>query len=39
MLPEAKRRALRTAVKAKLATERATFAQQRYGDYGQAAEG
>lgn len=38
-LPEAKRRALRTTVKAELAAERSAFVQQRYGDYGQAAEG
>jgi hypothetical protein len=38
-LPEAKRKALRTAAKAKLSAERSAFLQQRYGDYGQASEG
>jgi hypothetical protein len=38
-MPEAKRKALRTAVEAKLSAERSIFLQQRYGDYGQAAEG
>jgi len=38
-MPEAKRKALRTAVTANLATERGAFLRQRYGDYGQAAEG
>jgi hypothetical protein len=38
-LPDAKRQALRTLVKAKLSVERLTFLQQRYGGNGQAAEG
>lgn len=38
-MPEAKRKALRVAVEAKLAAERHAFLQQRYGDYGQAAQG
>lgn len=38
-MPEAKRQALRVGVKAKLSAERLSFVQQRYGDYGQAAEG
>ena len=38
-LPEAKRKALRLEVAAKLSVERSAFLQQRYGDYGQAAEG
>lgn len=38
-LPDAKRKALRTTARAKLSAERSTFLQQRYGDYGQAAEG
>lgn len=38
-MPEAKRQALRTAIAARLSAERYAFFQQRYGDYGQAAEG
>jgi len=38
-MPEAKRKALQITVRAKLAAERRAFLQQRYGDYGQAAEG
>jgi hypothetical protein len=38
-MPEAKRQALRTLIKAKLSVERAVFLQQRYGEHGHAAEG
>ena len=38
-MPETKRKALRMAVEATLAARRIVFLQQRYGDYGQAAEG
>lgn len=38
-MPEAKRKALRAEVKAKLAAERRAFAERRYGGFGQAAEG
>jgi hypothetical protein len=38
-MPEAKRQALRMTVKEELSRERHSFVQQRYGDYGQAAEG
>lgn len=38
-MPEGKRQALRMAAKAKLSAERKTFLLQRYGEYGQAAEG
>ena len=38
-MPEAKRQALRTLIKAKLSLERAIFLQQRYGEHAQAAEG
>lgn len=38
-MPEAKRKALRIEVEAKLSAERSAFLQERYGDYGQAAEG
>lgn len=38
-MSESKRNALRTLILAKLAVDRLAFLQQRYGDYGQAAEG
>ena len=38
-MPEAKRKALRAEVKAKLGAERRAFAERRYGALGQAAEG
>lgn len=38
-MPEAKRQMLQMTVRAKLLAERRDFMQQRYGDYGQAAEG
>lgn len=38
-MPEARRQALRTVVKAKLSADRSAYLQQRYGDYGHAAEG
>jgi hypothetical protein len=38
-MPEAKRQSLSMAAKAKLSAERSAFLQQRYGEYGQAAEG
>lgn len=38
-LPEGKRQALRATVATMLSAERQVFMQQRYGDYGQAAEG
>ena len=38
-MPEAKRKALRAEVKAKLAAERRAFAERRYGGFGPAAEG
>lgn len=38
-MPEARRKALRASIAARLAAERREFMQQRYGDFGQAAEG
>lgn len=38
-MPEAKRKALRAEVRAKLAAGRRAFSERRYGDFGQAAEG
>jgi len=38
-MPEAKRKALRAGIKAKLAAERRAFTERRYGTDGQAAEG
>lgn len=38
-MPEAKRKALRAATRSKLLAQREALFQQRYGDYGQAAEG
>lgn len=38
-MPEAKRKALRASIAARLSAERREFMHQRYGDFGQAAEG
>lgn len=38
-MPEARRKALRARVLAKLAAERAAYLRENYGDFGQAAEG